>query len=295
MRDPPPLHSSAQKTTGEHAYLGQHSLNNGVSYSEQQNSSPSWTQASDIFEFSDYYGAADDGQYKTTTNDAPEYRIPHFGTGSPGTIQYDQQNASVLPRFAARNANAAHSPRGTANSVDFSNVAAQRLETYRGRSQPPSEPQTQYNASPPPLRSDNNFDVRPPLMHSSAYSPLSYSNVNATFTHVSNSSPISQHYTPFQGLFSSCEDARRYRKDATRFDRTPYRPPDSDHSIDEIAGNESFYVKKIYDAMIRDDAAQDNHNSIAMRRWVHSAFYPAELVEAYAHKIYDCLIRYVSK
>ncbi|KAF2871361.1 hypothetical protein BDV95DRAFT_494273, partial [Massariosphaeria phaeospora] len=100
----------------------------------------------------------------------------------------------------------------------------------------------------------------------------------------------STHYDGFKGIFGDSEQARGFRKDATRFNRNPYRPPESDHTIAEIDSDRLHHVERIYRAMTRPDAAKDNGGSIAMRRWVHSAYYDSGLVEAYCHKLLDCLI-----
>ncbi|KAF2788878.1 hypothetical protein K505DRAFT_254499, partial [Melanomma pulvis-pyrius CBS 109.77] len=97
-------------------------------------------------------------------------------------------------------------------------------------------------------------------------------------------------YTPFRGMFGESESARNFRKVALRFDRKPYRPPDSDPTIWKIENERLDHVKRIYDAMIRPDAAKDNPKSNAMRRWVEDPFYDSALVEAYAHRILDCLL-----
>tara|TARA_R110002003_G_scaffold267_2_gene17896 strand:+ start:6765 stop:7925 length:1161 start_codon:yes stop_codon:yes gene_type:complete len=49
-------------------------------------------------------------------------------------------------------------------------------------------------------------------------------------------------------------------------------------------------VERIYNAMTSGEAAKDNRGSIAMKRWVLDAHYPPDLVEAYAHKLFDCLL-----
>ncbi|KAF2467696.1 uncharacterized protein BDR25DRAFT_234019, partial [Lindgomyces ingoldianus] len=98
-------------------------------------------------------------------------------------------------------------------------------------------------------------------------------------------------YPGFRGIFADAYGASHFRKSATRFKRKPYQAPEADCSIAEIVAHRSFHISRIYNAMTRVDAAKDNPNSIAMRRWVHSAYYPSDLVEAYAHKILDCLIQ----
>ena len=47
--------------------------------------------------------------------------------------------------------------------------------------------------------------------------------------------------------------------------------------------------------MIRGDRAEDNHRSIAMKRWVDCAHYQPDVVEAFAHKVFDCLLAQVKK
>jgi hypothetical protein len=42
--------------------------------------------------------------------------------------------------------------------------------------------------------------------------------------------------------------------------------------------------------MTRGDKARDNEKSIAMKRWVHGAYYKSHLVEAHCHKVFDCLL-----
>ena len=97
-------------------------------------------------------------------------------------------------------------------------------------------------------------------------------------------------YRPYQRLFDSTEKASQYRKAATRFDRKSYRTPDTADTIAEVQRDRMHNVERIYNAMTRGDAARDNENSIAMKRWVKNAYYKPELVEAYAHKVLDCLL-----
>jgi hypothetical protein len=97
-------------------------------------------------------------------------------------------------------------------------------------------------------------------------------------------------WMPFQGLFTSSESARNFRKGALRFDRQPYRPPDSDPTIFLIENSRDLHARRIYEAMVRSDAAKDNPKSNAMRRWIEEPFYDSSLVEAYAHRILDALL-----
>jgi hypothetical protein len=98
-------------------------------------------------------------------------------------------------------------------------------------------------------------------------------------------------YEPYRARFDSSESASKHRKEATRFNRSPYRPPDTDYTISEVQRDRLYHVERVYNAMTCGDAARDNKSSIAMKRWVHGAYYNSDLVEAYAHKVLDCLIQ----
>jgi hypothetical protein len=97
-------------------------------------------------------------------------------------------------------------------------------------------------------------------------------------------------YEPFQDLFCTSDEAKDHRRRGTQFSRTPYTDPVSDYSIIDIEHNRSRHVLRIYNAMTSGENAKDNRGSIAMKRWVIEAHYPSDLVEAYAHKVFDCLI-----
>ncbi|KAJ4379894.1 hypothetical protein N0V86_005078 [Didymella sp. IMI 355093] len=83
---------------------------------------------------------------------------------------------------------------------------------------------------------------------------------------------------------------RAHRHMSTRFGRQPYIPPEDDHTIEEVERDRNLNVGRIYNAMICGDQAQDNTGSIAMKRWVTGAHYKSDLVEAFAHKVFDCLL-----
>ncbi|XP_014551373.1 hypothetical protein COCVIDRAFT_60267, partial [Bipolaris victoriae FI3] len=103
----------------------------------------------------------------------------------------------------------------------------------------------------------------------------------------------SQHYGPFLGRFRTSEDAKVYRREKMRFGRRPWRDPGSDPTITETEHNRAFHVERIYNAMICGDFARDNAKSTALKRWVHEPHYSSDLVEAYAHKVFDCLLEQV--
>jgi hypothetical protein len=97
-------------------------------------------------------------------------------------------------------------------------------------------------------------------------------------------------YEPFQNLFHTSDEARDHRRRGTRFDRLPYFDPNTDASIAEIERDREKHVMRIYNAMTSGESAKDNRGSIAMKRWVLDAHYPPDLVEAYSHKVFDCLL-----
>ncbi|KAJ4310305.1 hypothetical protein N0V94_008515 [Neodidymelliopsis sp. IMI 364377] len=106
----------------------------------------------------------------------------------------------------------------------------------------------------------------------------------------------SNHFTPYRGLFNDSTEARNHRHHVTRFGRQPYVAPANDPSIDEIEKDRQYQVGRIYGAMVRGDRAQDNPGSIAVKRWVHpGAHYKSDLIEAFAHKVFDSLMAQVKE
>ncbi|OAL45370.1 hypothetical protein IQ07DRAFT_662265 [Pyrenochaeta sp. DS3sAY3a] len=100
-----------------------------------------------------------------------------------------------------------------------------------------------------------------------------------------NAQPV---YQQFKGLFTTSSQAKQYRQQ--QMSNRPYQDPMLDPTLAPIENNRAAVVQQIYNAMISAHMARDNQGSVAMRRWVSSAYYDSSLVESYAHKIYDCLI-----
>lgn len=229
-------------------------------------------------EFEDKLG----GQH-TPANELTGHTIPNLGTNGIGTFSHGPQSSSPPPTFAGRN----NCPsRGAANSTEAPQADTQALEGRRCNEQPPSERHCQYNSAHCPPVSEN---------ISAQMLPVLCASIPTGDDPVAIAESRSAHYPPFRSIFSDTEAACNFRKAATRFKRKPYRHPDADVTISTIANDRQAHVKRIYDAMTRGDAAKDNNGSIAMRRWVHAAFYPPELVEAYAHKVLDCLLQQVEQ
>lgn len=105
--------------------------------------------------------------------------------------------------------------------------------------------------------------------------------------------PRQSKYEPFRYRFHDAEQAREHRRRATRFDRTPYCSPENDSTIADVERDRSQNIMRIYNAMTSGEVARDNPGSIAVKRWVNDAHYPPDLVEAYAHKVFDCLMQQV--
>ncbi|KAF3033310.1 hypothetical protein E8E12_001797 [Didymella heteroderae] len=102
-------------------------------------------------------------------------------------------------------------------------------------------------------------------------------------------------YSPYRGLFADSDAARAHRHLSTRFGRQPYILPEDDDTIELVERDRRVNVGRIYDAMICGERAQDNRGSIAMKRWVTGAHYKSDLVEAFAHKVFDCLLSQVKE
>jgi len=123
-----------------------------------------------------------------------------------------------------------------------------------------------------------------------AQTPTAMSMIPHTEKGLLEQSAEESQYGAYRGLFATAAQASTFRKEATRFNRQPYIPPNEDTSISTIEQNRTHHVERIYNAMTRGDVARDNSGSIAMKRWVHHSYYDPGLVEAYAHKVFDCLL-----
>jgi hypothetical protein len=214
-------------------------------------------------------------------------------------------------------------PNPQANTSNQSRVVSTSVDTQRNRSQvqqvfgSAEQSQSQYNdgvshgvtnlvGHPGPVRAScENRSAHQHFMNPAAASPyntrhISYSATSqrSTVTPMPNppaalTEPSEVHltpYAPYCGLFLDSNAARDHRHLSTRFGRQPYIDPEDDSSIAEVESNRSYQVGRIYKAMIRGDRAQDNPGSMALKRWVECAHYKPDLVEAFAHKVFDCLL-----
>lgn len=216
------------------------------------------------------------------TSNTPNLQAPGFHTDrtNPGPLQHQKPYSCSPQTFNSQN-NCPSLATFTAGA-EQSHSREQPLEFQRQIVQPSAQTPQHYNFQQ--LLSPSQRNTNP--MQYPAYAPQCPLDQQGT-------SPNPSAYAPFQNHFQDSESARRFREQATRFDRTPYRPSDEDPSIYYVKQNRQHYVKRIYDAMTRSDAAKDNAHSIAMRRWVENPAYDSKLVESYAHRVLDCLIEQV--
>lgn len=206
-------------------------------------------------------------------NDVDQYR----DLGLERQQLHDRPSPIPPLPFAARNDQ--ELLRGLANYTTQSNSGNQVREEHGAHSSPTplshTTPQHQFRPA----------GTNSALMQSSPQISIEY----AVSSH--EAAPERQtKYEPFQHRFYTSDQARDHRRRGTRFDRTPYCDPDTDTSIADIENNRVLHVMRIYNAMTSGEAAKDNRGSIAMKRWVLDAHYPPDLVEAYAHKVFDCLL-----
>lgn len=207
-------------------------------------------------------------------NDGPAHSAPTFGNHNNTASMQHPQHTSPPPNLNDTNNWSSH--RDSTSGPSHSHT--QLLEGRSKDAQPPSQSHNQYNPQHYPSQMQTNS------MQHSAYTPNNLSGPP--------SGAVSM-YAPFSNAFQDPESARQYRIQATRFERIPHRPPNGDPTIQELIATRPEQIRRIYNAMTRADAAKDNPGSIAMRRWAQDAFYPAHMVEAYAHKVFDCLLMQV--
>lgn len=152
----------------------------------------------------------------------------------------------------------------------------------------PQSPGQRNGVSRDHLIHRRSFSIEEPTLASMTSVGLSESRHSSAPPHMPG-----QHYGPFLGRFRTSEEAKGYRRDRMRFGRRPWRDPESDPTIAETENSRDYHVERIYNAMISGEFARDNAKSTALKRWVHEPHYQADLVEAYAHKVFDCLLEQV--
>jgi len=216
-----------------------------------------------------------------TSNDFNQYHTADFNFHPDRSALHNRQASECTFSFAPRSDHGLL--RGIEDCAEATSPGTHSRELGRREAAILQDPSAPYNM---PRRSESVASGSPAL-HSMQNPP--YPSIDsAPF----NEQPPAREtkYTPFQYHFADSGAARDHRRQGTRFERLPYRDPETDESIAEIENNRNVHVERIYNAMTSGEAAKDNRGSIAMKRWVIEAHYPADLVEAYAHKVFDCLI-----
>lgn len=232
----------------------------GILQAQSEDYSSGYQHPDDKFDFSEFCHAEDDWEPHTNTSSPTSYAVPSPGMSLERSIsQAPQQNPlddEVLPSGIEKNEEA--------SSLGYKEQARVARLPYKTHN----------------------------LVHSVALERSShmYTTPYCTRDTPQTLHPSSSKYGPYKAQFGSSESASKHRKEATRFDRKPYRPPDTDYTIVEVERDRLYHVERVYNAMTCGDTARDNTGSIAMKRWVHGAYYDSSLVEAYAHKVLDCLL-----
>ena len=211
-----------------------------------------------------------------------------FGQSYMSNSNFKQQRSDLHPHrgsttsFQPTSHIDANFPHGIGNYAELSDPNAERNEENRKEKYVRKEETLHYDNKSGSSFSTVARESVPAPMHSPP--PDSSTNI------VPATQSRQTRYRPYGQLFQSSEDAKRHRHISTRFNRQPYIPLSQDPTITSIEAERGHHVERIYNAMTGGGAARDNTGSIAMKRWVHAAHYPANLVEAYAHKVFDCLL-----
>lgn len=218
------------------------------------------TQSESVFDLTEFCHANDDWEPHANTPDTKSYDVVHSGTSPEGPAPHPPERTFLDNDVLLR-------------SVEkYDEVSSLGFNQQARVAQQPYKP--------------------PPMAHFATHEHSSHMHTSPYYSkHTSEPVPASSsRYAPYKAQFSSSESASKHRKEATRFDRRPYRPPDTDRTISEVEKDRLYHVERLYNAMTCGDMARDNKGSIAMKRWVHAAYYDSDLVEAYAHKVLDCLL-----
>ncbi|KAG9378239.1 hypothetical protein A1F94_011355 [Pyrenophora tritici-repentis] len=200
---------------------------------------------------------------------------PTIGLEEQRPNSYDPHHSAQSPQFDFPSNNTIL--RGIKNDVEHTSFPCQDHEF---RSAEPSQIYMTHRGS---------FSIEAPLSASMSSFPQPSSR------HSSAPPQAAGHYGPFLGRFKDSADAKLHRRTRMRFGRMPWRDPKEDPTIADIELHRTKHVERIYNAMICGEFARDNAKSTALKRWVHEPHYQSDLVEAYAHKLFDCLLEQVKE
>ncbi|KAJ4368036.1 hypothetical protein N0V83_006391 [Neocucurbitaria cava] len=216
-------------------------------------------------------------QFYVDANDCSQSHISNMCLAAERTTMHGSQPTEETPPFAVSNDNGLRHATG--------NYAGLSSSGSRSREAEEREVLISQEGTPHPY----NMHRKTVSLASPAMAPMqllpypSSRHSSAPPQAVGHSS-----FAPFGRLFNTSADAKRHRHVKLRFDRHAY--DENDDSIALVEANRQHHVERIYNAMTRGDLARDNAGSTAMKRWTREPHYPSDLVEAYAHKVFDCLL-----
>jgi hypothetical protein len=216
--------------------------------------------------FDMYYGAA---------NDFSQSPIPRYGFSAERKDMNNRRPSEPAPSFATQSSQGLL--RGTANYAVASSPCAPNNEIAAAKARSPSShflPQGQSTFASATSHQTHTSPQLPTSHDAPSYAPNMQRQTK---------------YQPFQNLFHTAQEARDHRRRETLFGRMPYLQVDD--TIEDVERNRTLHVEEIFNAMTSGEVARDNNGSIAMKRWVGNDHYPGNLIEAYAHKVFDCLLQ----
>ncbi|KAI4941328.1 hypothetical protein J4E91_010773 [Alternaria rosae] len=211
------------------------------------------------------------GQRYGNANDFTQFYMSNTGFDAATTASHNPRSAMQTSRFVPHSDN--NHLRGVNSYVDLTSPSCRNEELMR------KEPAHAYSIHQRSISKEGPSLAPMPSTEHISMAPQA----------------ASQLYEPFRGLFNDSEHAKEYRHTKMRFNREPWRDPATDPTIDMVERNRDHNVARIYNAMVCGDLARDNPKSTARKRWIEEPHYQSDLVEAYAHKVFDCLLEQVRK
>ncbi|KAG9194500.1 hypothetical protein G6011_04535 [Alternaria panax] len=212
------------------------------------------------------------GQHYGNANDFGQSHMPNIGFGAEGIASHDPRTSMQTTRYTHSDNNL-DLPRSAENSAELASPSCRKGEVRR------------ENLPHAYMVEHRSISAEVPSL-----APMPLSRNSSAPPQVAG-----QHYEPFRGYFQNSKEAKEYRRNKMRFNREPWREPADDPTIEAVERGRNLNVERIYNAMVCGDHARDNTGSTALKRWVEEPHYQSDLVEAYAHKVFDCLIEQVKK
>lgn len=220
-------------------------------------------------------------------NDYSQYQEPYSNFQPDRSVLRNRQYSESVSPFAQHNDHGLL--RGIEDMAEATSPSVQGHELVRREVTSPHDAPSPYMMS---RRSESVASRSPALLPMASSPQTSLTDGAGQGIRVL---PRNTKYEPCPSRLDNSAAAREYRRQKTQFNRVPYRVPETDDTIEDIENNRRVHVERIYNAMTSGEKYRDNPTSIAVKRWVVEAHYPADLVEAYAHKVFDCLLEQVKR